>query len=240
MAMYIRSPRARLAIRALGPFLMFLFWWIIRSRVMLPMTPTAKMRQDRTVLMYLNVICMEVVRRQLGSTRDCEELLKRGFLSCLCFRLCLGRSFSPDARVLFSVSCETLDSLSETRMRLLNLKPREGSVLGEPGRSAGNSFDIWDGSEETFLLRPSGWANSDNDRDREHQVTTQERNILDPGFWRTVCGAGLRKSQIPKQESERETEKGQKIHQHLCTGVFRSCGYHGNLLKPFKISEWIP
>lgn len=144
MAMYIRSPRARLAIRALGPFLMFLFWRIIRSRVMLPMTPTAKMRQDRTMLMYLNAICMEVVRRQLGGPRDCEELGKRcgGSLSSLCFRLSLGLSLSPDARVLFSVSCDTLGSLSKTRMRLLNLGPRGGSVLGEPGRSAGNSFDI--------------------------------------------------------------------------------------------------
>lgn len=148
--MYIRSPKARLAIRAFGPFLMFLFWWIIRSRVMLPMTPTAKMRQDRTVLMYLNAISMEVFRRHLGGTRDwsggpiCEELVEPfgGFHSCLCFRSCLGLSFSPDARVLFSVSCDTLDSLSGTRMRLLNLVPREGSVLGEPDRSAGNSFDI--------------------------------------------------------------------------------------------------
>lgn len=144
--MYIRSPRARLAIRAFGPFLMLLFWWIIRSRVMLPMTPTAKMRQDRTVLMYLNAICMEGVCRQMGGTRDwsggpiCEELVTRsgGFFSCLCFRLCSGLS----VRVLFSISCDTLDSLSETRVRLLNLGPRTGSVLGEPGRSAGNSFDI--------------------------------------------------------------------------------------------------
>lgn len=81
MVMYIRSPRARLAIRAFGPFLMLLFWWIIRSRVMLPMTPTAKMRQDRTVLMYLNAICMEGVCRQMGGARDwsggpiCEELV---------------------------------------------------------------------------------------------------------------------------------------------------------------------
>lgn len=85
-------------------------------------------------------------------------------------------------------------------------------------------------------MRPSEWANSDHDSDREHQVTTQERNILDPDFRRTVCTARLRKSQILEQESERETQKG---HQHLRTGVFRSCGYHGNLLKPFEILEWI-
>lgn len=146
--MYIRSPRARLAIRAFGPFLMLLFWWIIRSRVMFPMTPTVNMRQDRIVLVYLNTICMEVVRRHLGGTWDwpgrTEELAERGggVLSCLCFRLCLGLSLAPDAGALFTVSCVTLDSLSKTRMRFPNFGARDGSLLGEPDRPAGNSCDI--------------------------------------------------------------------------------------------------
>lgn len=66
MAMYIRSPRARLAMRALGPFLMLLFWYIILSRVAFPIIPTAKIKQDNTVLMYLKAVLMDVVCRQVG------------------------------------------------------------------------------------------------------------------------------------------------------------------------------
>lgn len=82
MAMYMRSPRARLAIRALGPFLMLLFWEIILSRVAFPMIPTANITQDSTVLMYLKAVWIDVACRQLGGDigriRTAREELEEG------------------------------------------------------------------------------------------------------------------------------------------------------------------
>lgn len=52
--------------RALGPFLMHLCWYIILSRVALPTIPTTKTIMEMIVLMYLKCALIEVFTVQLG------------------------------------------------------------------------------------------------------------------------------------------------------------------------------
>lgn len=151
---------------------------------MFPMTPTANMRQDRSVLMYLKTVCMEVVCRQLGGTWGWpggtirEELVERG----RGFGLCTGFSFSLDGRALFTVSCATRDSVSDTWMRLWNLGERGSSLLGEPSRLADDTGTV-------KMWRTSKKANS------KYQATKREPDILNPDFSKIWSGR-LRKSQV--------------------------------------------
>lgn len=71
MVMYIRSPSARLAMRALGPFLMHLCWYIILRRVALPIMPTTNTITEMMVLMYLKYPLMEVFTRHIGGGTGC-------------------------------------------------------------------------------------------------------------------------------------------------------------------------
>lgn len=71
MIIYSRSPRARLPIRTLGPFLMHLFLYMILSSVELPMMPTTKIRQETMVFTYLKAYLISVGFKHMGGETPC-------------------------------------------------------------------------------------------------------------------------------------------------------------------------
>ena len=65
--MWTRSPRARLAMRIFGPFLMHLCALIILSKVTFPMIPNRKTKHDTNVLIYLKTSFILVGPLHMGS-----------------------------------------------------------------------------------------------------------------------------------------------------------------------------
>lgn len=64
--MWIRSPTARLAMRTLGPLLMQLLAYMMRSKVELPTMPTTKTTRETRVLMYLKASLIPADSRHMG------------------------------------------------------------------------------------------------------------------------------------------------------------------------------
>lgn len=69
--MWIRSPTARLAMRTLGPLLMHLLAYMIRSKHELPMMPTTKTTRETRILTYLKASLIPADCRHIGG---CEAL----------------------------------------------------------------------------------------------------------------------------------------------------------------------
>lgn len=66
MIIYSRSPRARLPMSTLGPFLIHLFLYMILRSVELPMIPTTKIRQEMMVFTYLKACLISVGFLHMG------------------------------------------------------------------------------------------------------------------------------------------------------------------------------
>ena len=66
ITMWIRSPRARLPMRMLGPLLMLLFTYMILSKVTFPTIPTTNTSSETTVLTYLKASLIPADSRHMG------------------------------------------------------------------------------------------------------------------------------------------------------------------------------
>lgn len=151
IAMYIRSPSARLAMRALGPFLMLLFWEIILSRVALPMIPTIKIKQESTALMYLKVDFIFTLIEHLTTV----DALVDGCCSLCCFSFWTCCFPWP---LFFTLYCKWCKPGS-----------RGWSVLWKPGRSDITRFEK-DGSDVGICWQTAGSIND------KHQTISSRMN----------------------------------------------------------------